>query len=81
MNIDPGICPLCEVGRLVEHFHERHNETDGYKFVVRGLLHSGCTDCGEGVTTADQTRHNKRILIDARAQAGRVRLRAAPQAG
>lgn len=81
MNIDPETCPLCGVGRLIEHSHERQNETDGYEFVVRGLLHSVCSDCGERVTTPDQTRHNKRILIDARAQAERVRLRPPTQAG
>ena len=40
-----------------------------YAIVVRGLLHSVCADCGERGTTADQTCHNTRVLIDARAQA------------
>lgn len=78
MNIDPEICPLCGVGRLVQHAHERHNETDGNEFVVRGLLHSVCSDCGERVMTPDQTRHNKRILIGARAQAEAERDRLRP---
>ena len=69
MNFDLEICPLCGVGRLVEHTHERRNKIDVYKFVVRGLLHSVCTDCGERVTTPEQMCHNKRVLIDARAQA------------
>jgi len=69
MNTDLGICPLCGVGKLVEHRDERQSEIDGYKIVIQGLLHSECAECSEHVTTPDQSRHNKRIISDARARA------------
>lgn len=69
MNTDHGLCPLCGVGKLVEHHHERQSELDGHKFVISGLLHSVCDGCGERVTTPDESRHNKRVISDARVQA------------
>lgn len=62
------LCPLCGEGRLVEHNHERHFEIEGFAYTVSGLRHSLCNHCGEDITTPDQSRHNKRVIIAARDQ-------------
>lgn len=69
MSIDLKSCPLCGEGVLVQHEHDRESEIDGYKFVIRGLLHSVCDHCHERVVTPDQSRHNKRVVVEARANA------------
>lgn len=62
-------CPICGEGNLLTRKHQRDSELDGYKFVVSSLLHSVCDHCGERVTTPDQSRHNKKVLVDSRARA------------
>ncbi len=69
MDFDPMTCPVCGVGRLVERHHEKKSEIDGHPFVIRGLLHSVCDHCDERVTTPAQSRHNKKMIADARTQA------------
>jgi len=64
MNDYSILCPLCGEGQLVEQTHERHAEIDGHAYVVSGLLHSLCSHCGEYITTPEQSRHNKRTIID-----------------
>lgn len=63
------ICPLCDHGKLVERERSRDLEIDGFAYQVRGLKSSECSDCGGVVTTLEQSRHNKRTMIEARAQA------------
>lgn len=63
------LCPLCGEGHLTEQTHDRASDIDGFRFVVRGLRHSLCDHCGETITTPEQSRHNKRAMIRARAQA------------
>lgn len=69
MKIDPNLCPICGEGTLVPHHHDREDEVDGYKFVIRNLQHSICDHCHERVTTPKQSRHNKLAIIEARAWA------------
>lgn len=69
MNDSSILCPLCGEGRLVEHTHERHLDVDGHAYVVSGLRHSLCSHCGEDITTPEQSRYNKRTIIEARHQA------------
>jgi len=68
--------PLCGEGRLVEHAHERDCNIEDHTYVVSGLRHSLCSHCGEDITTPDQSRHNKRTIIEARNQAVAERDRA-----
>lgn len=49
--------------------HTRELDIDGYKYVVSGLLHSECNSCNEWITTPEQSRHNKRLIVEARANA------------
>lgn len=76
MNIEAKVCPVCGEGELVEYQHEHSTDIDGYGFVVRGLRHSLCTQCHERVVTPEQSRHNKRTMIEARARAVAERDRA-----
>lgn len=69
MNPDPKTCPVCGVGTLVAHRHERKETLDSHSYVIRGLLHSICDHCNERVTTPDQLRQNKRLIADARVRA------------
>jgi HTH-type transcriptional regulator/antitoxin MqsA len=69
MNTDLTLCPLCGEGHLVEHTHDRNGDIDGFRYVVRGLRHSLCDHCGETITTPEQSRHNKRVIIEARDRA------------
>lgn len=73
MSKDTSLCPLCAAGQLIEHTHERQEEIDGHAIVISGLLHSLCTHCGEYITTPNQSRHNKRVLIEARQRAVEAR--------
>lgn len=69
MNLNAENCPLCGEGTLVPHQHERTSEIDGHKFIIRGFQHSICDHCHERVTTPAQSRHNKQLIIEARALA------------
>jgi HTH-type transcriptional regulator/antitoxin MqsA len=69
MNDFSILCPMCGEGQLVEHTHERHYKIEGLAYVVSGLRHSLCSHCGEDITTPDQSRHNKRVIIEARDRA------------
>lgn len=70
------LCPVCGEGHLVEHTHARDAELEGYSYVVKGLRHSLCDHCGEDITTPDQSRYNKRAIIEARNRAVAERDRA-----
>lgn len=76
MYIDPNLCPYCGEGKLIERQRDRESEIDGYKFLIRGLLHAVCDSCHESVTTPSQSRHNKRVSTEARAKAVEERDRA-----
>ncbi|WP_082708462.1 type II toxin-antitoxin system MqsA family antitoxin [Thiobacillus denitrificans] len=69
MNADLKGCPVCGEGALVQHIHDRDSEIDGYKFVIHGLLYSVCDHCHERVTTPELSRQNKKVVIEARANA------------
>lgn len=69
MSKDTSLCPLCDTGQLHEHTHECQEMIDGYKVVIPGLRHSICDHCAEYITTPTQSRHNKRVLIEARQRA------------
>lgn len=58
--------PLCGQGRLREQTHARRDERDGVVVETPGLRYSLCDHCGETITTPEQSRHNKRALIEAR---------------
>ena len=70
MSDNSTLCPICGEGHLIEHTHDLAAEIEGYSYVVDGLLHSICDHCDEYITTPDQSRHNKRVIIAARDQAG-----------
>lgn len=76
MNRQAMLCPLCGEGQLIEHSHRRDFEFDGQGYLVSGLRHSSCSHCGEDITTPEQSRHNKRAIIEARTQAVAQRDRA-----
>ncbi len=63
------ICPLCDHGKLVERERSRDLEIDGFAYQVRELKSSECSECGGVVTTPEQSRQNKRTMIEARARA------------
>ena len=63
------LCPLCGEGRLLEHSQERQYKNEDHAYVVTDLRYSLCSHCGEEITTPEQSRHNKRIIIAARDQA------------
>ncbi|AUB85700.1 type II toxin-antitoxin system MqsA family antitoxin [Candidatus Thiodictyon syntrophicum] len=69
MNQHPSLCPMCDEGQLIEHTHDRQDEIDGYGFTIRGLVHSLCDHCGEYIVAPEQSRQNKRTIIEARYQA------------
>ena len=69
MNAESVLCPLCGEGHLAEHTHDRDGDIDGFRYTVHGLRHSLCNHCGETITTPEQSRHNKRALIEARGRA------------
>lgn len=49
------ICPICGYGDLVEYTHQYSDIT---------LLHSICNYCEEWVTTPEQSRENKKRIMD-----------------
>ena len=62
------LCPICEKGILLEQnhlhpigFHPIHRYQE---FVT--LEHSICDNCGEWITTPEQSRANKKIIIAAK---------------
>lgn len=69
MNQDSRLCPMCDEGSLVERTHERQETIDGHAFIIGGLVHSICDHCGEYITTPQQSRHNKRVIAEARQHA------------
>lgn len=69
MNEIAITCPICGEGTLVANVHERSYDVDGFPYVVQGLRHSLCDHCGEYITTPEQSRYNKRVIIAARDQA------------
>lgn len=69
-------CPICGEGNLVESTYTRPAEISGYQFSINGLLRSQCANCQEIVTTREQSRHNKRLISEARAEAVDARDRA-----
>ena len=73
MKDETFLCPLCGAGQLIEHTHEHPAEIKGHAYVVPGLLHTLCSHCGEYITTPEQSRHNKRVILGARDQAIAVR--------
>lgn len=76
MSDKSPFCPICDKGHLIENTHELAADLEGYSYVIPGLLHSLCDHCGEYITTPDQSRHNKRLIIAARDQAVAARDRA-----
>ena len=66
MKDDPMFCPLCGEGHLRELTPARRDERDGVVVEIPGLRHSLCDHCGEAITTPEQSRHNKRAVIEAR---------------
>ncbi len=76
MSDKSTFCPICDEGHLIENTHELAADLEGYSYVIPGLLHSLCNHCGEYITTPDQSRHNKRVIIAARDQAVAARDRA-----
>jgi HTH-type transcriptional regulator/antitoxin MqsA len=69
MNADSILCPLCGKGSLCEETDVRNADIDGFQYVVHGLRHSFCDHCGETITTPEQSRHNKRMIVEARDRA------------
>jgi len=76
MSDNSTLCPICGEGHLIEHTHDLASELEGHSYVINGLLHSLCDHCDEYITTPDQSRHNKRVIIAARDQAVAARDRA-----
>lgn len=59
------VCPLCGLGNLTERGRPPTN-TGAHNQLVIGLVDSICDRCGETIVTPEQSRINKRIIIDAR---------------
>lgn len=61
-------CPLCDGALLVEHPHDFTAEHQGHPYRVTGLRHATCPSCASYLVSPEQSRHNKRRLIAARAR-------------
>ncbi len=66
------LCPLCG-GKLREYERNFYAPvpTLGISVPVYGLRSSRCSVCDEVITNAEQSRHNKRLVKDARAKVTR----------
>ena len=51
------VCPICEEGRLTEHFDQND---------LGGLYYSVCDNCLSELANVDQVRRNKELAINNR---------------
>lgn len=60
------ICPVCAKGRLQKIVSTETVEYGDIQLNVKGLSHSVCGACGAEVTDLNESRANKRLIIEAR---------------
>ena len=68
MDGNNSTCPICAKGHLTQK-----KESDDVKFgdervIVDGLLFSICDACGSEVTSPEESRHNKRLILEKKKQ-------------
>ncbi|MDH5572755.1 MAG: type II toxin-antitoxin system MqsA family antitoxin [Gammaproteobacteria bacterium] len=64
------VCPVCAEGNLHTVVSTKEIEYGDSLITVDGLLHSVCEVCGAEVTGLEESRVNKRLIIEARKRAG-----------
>lgn len=60
------ICPVCGEGNLAQKELSEIVEYNGSSVEVDGFLCSVCDSCGTEVSSPEQSRHNKRLVLDTR---------------
>ncbi len=68
LSVDFTTCPLCDGALLVEQAHDFATEHQGRPYRVTGLRHLNCPSCAAFLVSPEQSRHNKRRLVAARAR-------------
>ena len=59
-------CPFCDISPpMSEYVSAREMDFDGVQTIVHGLLYSKCNSCGMETVTPQQSRVNKRTIIEA----------------
>lgn len=64
-----SICPVCAEGSLLNKISTERVEYGDSLLTVEGVSSSVCDACGAEVTSLDQSRVNKRLIIEARKEA------------
>ena len=62
------VCPMCDVGHLIEKKHDYYKEIDNGMWYARvgGLRHSICDQCGSYIVSPEQSRFNKQKIMKAK---------------
>lgn len=58
-------CPFCDSGALEEMYRDREMDFEGDHALVHGLLYSVCNHCAIETVTPNQSRLNKKTIINA----------------